>query len=95
MTHDQILDSGDPSLFDVRTTAPGPPGTVPVTAEMLLTRPSGDLFGWSQNAGMGWDPRTLGGKEILILSTHGGIRDRQRRARSRSASTPATGKSAC
>ena len=75
MTDDQILDSGDPSLFDVRTTAPGPLGTVPVTAEMLLTRPSGDLFGWSQNAGMGWDPRALGGKEILILSTHGGIRD--------------------
>ena len=70
-----ILDSGDPSLFDVRTTAPGPPGAVPVTAEMLLTRPSGDLFGWSQNAGMGWDPRALGGKEILILSTHGGLRD--------------------
>jgi len=72
---DPILDSGDPSLFDVRSKAPGPPGAVPVTAEMLLTRPSGDLFGWSQNAGMGWDPRALGGKEILILSTHGGIRD--------------------
>jgi putative YjhG/YagF family dehydratase len=70
-----ILDSGDPSLFEVRSTAPGPAGTVPLTAEMLLTRPSGDLFGWSQNAGMGWDPRLLGGKEILILSTHGGIRD--------------------
>jgi putative YjhG/YagF family dehydratase len=41
---------------------------------MLLKRPSGDLFGWSQNAGMGWDPATLGGKEFLILSTHGGIR---------------------
>ena len=41
---------------------------------MLLTRPSGDLFGWAQNAGMGWDPLALGGKEILILSTHGGIR---------------------
>jgi putative YjhG/YagF family dehydratase len=75
MTHDQILDSGDPSLFDVRTTAPGPAGTLPITPEMLLTRPSGDLFGWSQNTGMGWDPRALGGKEILILSTHGGIRD--------------------
>ena len=25
---------------------------------------------------MGWDPRALGGKEILILSTHGGIRAR-------------------
>jgi putative YjhG/YagF family dehydratase len=59
----------------VRSTAPGPAGALPVTPEMLLTRPSGDLFGWSQNAGMGWDPRALGGKEILILSTHGGIRD--------------------
>src|SRR6202451_1431225 len=75
MAHNPILDSGDPSLFDVRTTAPGPAGAVPITPEMLLTRPSGDLFGWSQNAGMGWDPRALGGKEILILSTHGGIRD--------------------
>ena len=73
--HNPILDSGDVSLFDVRTTAPGPQGALPITPEMLLTRPSGDLFGWSQNAGMGWDPRTLGGKEILILSTHGGIRD--------------------
>src|SRR5260221_12275321 len=41
---------------------------------MLLNRPSGDLFGLGQDAGMGWDPRKLGGKEILILSTHGGIR---------------------
>ena len=75
MDDNPILDSGDLSLFDVRTTAPGPAGAVPITPEMLLTRPSGDLFGWSQNAGMGWDPHALGGKEILILSTHGGIRD--------------------
>jgi putative YjhG/YagF family dehydratase len=75
LASDPILDSADPSLFDVRSKAPGPPGAVPITPEMLLTRPSGDLFGWSQNAGMGWDPRALGGKEILILSTHGGIRD--------------------
>ena len=69
-----LLDSEDASLFDVHSYAPGPSGALPITAEMLLTRPSGDLFGWSQNAGMGWDPRTLGGKEFLILSTHGGIR---------------------
>jgi xylonate dehydratase len=75
MSPNNILDSGDPSLYDVRTTAPGPAGALPISPEMLLTRPSGDLFGWSQNAGMGWDPRALGGKEILILSTHGGIRD--------------------
>jgi len=41
---------------------------------MLLRRPSGDLFGWSQNAGMGWDSSKLGGPEVLILSTHGGLR---------------------
>jgi xylonate dehydratase len=74
ITLDQILDSGDRSLFDVHSTAPGPKGSLPLTPELLLTRPSGDLFGWSQDAGMGWDPHSLGGKEILILSTHGGIR---------------------
>jgi xylonate dehydratase len=70
---DQLLTS-DPSVFDIRSKAPGPQGSVPITAEMLRERPSGDLFGWAQNAGMGWNPSKLGGKEILILSTHGGIR---------------------
>jgi xylonate dehydratase len=69
-----ILDSADSSLYDVRTKAPGPQGSLPITAEMLIQRPSGDLFGWAQNAGMGWKPEELGGREILILSTHGGIR---------------------
>ena len=52
----------------------GPAGALPLTAEMLRERPSGDLFGWTQNAGMGWNPSALGGKEFLMLSTHGGIR---------------------
>ncbi|MGH9722373.1 MAG: YjhG/YagF family D-xylonate dehydratase, partial [Bryobacteraceae bacterium] len=69
-----ILDSHDLSLYDVRSKTAGPQGALPITEEMLLNRPSGDLFGWSQNAGMGWDPRKLGGPEVLILSTHGGIR---------------------
>jgi putative YjhG/YagF family dehydratase len=71
---ENITDSSDPSIYDVRSKAPGPRGSLPLTPEMLLTQPSGDLFGWAQNAGMGWDPRALGGKEILLLSTHGGIR---------------------
>src|SRR6266542_5477545 len=74
ISFETIVDSGDASLFDVRSKAPGPQGSLPITAEMLLNRPSGDLFGWAQNAGMGWKPQLLGGKEILILSTHGGIR---------------------
>ena len=69
-----IIDSGDDSLLDIHTRAQGPKGSLPLTAEMLLTRPSGDLFGLTQDAGMGWDPQKLGGKEILLLSTHGGIR---------------------
>jgi putative YjhG/YagF family dehydratase len=70
---DQITAS-DPSVYNIRSKAPGPSGSVPITVDMLLERPSGDLFGWAQNAGMGWNPSKLGGKEILILSTHGGIR---------------------
>jgi putative YjhG/YagF family dehydratase len=41
---------------------------------MLTDSPSGDIFGWTQNAGMGWDPRELGRKQFLILSTQGGMR---------------------
>jgi putative YjhG/YagF family dehydratase len=69
-----LLDSGDKKLFDVPTKAPGPEGSLPLTPEMLINLPSGDLFGWTQNAGMGWDPKLLGGAEVLLLSTHGGIR---------------------
>ena len=68
------FDSDDPRLFDVSTRAPGPKGVLPLTPEMLRERPSGDLFGWTQNAGMGWNPSALGGREFLMLSTHGGIR---------------------
>jgi len=71
---ESILDSADASLYDVRSKVPGPKGALPLTPQMLQERPSGDLFGWTQNAGMGWDPSLLGGPEVLILSTHGGLR---------------------
>jgi len=41
---------------------------------MLIAEPSGNLFGLTQNAGMGWEAAALGGKQVLILSTHGGVR---------------------
>jgi xylonate dehydratase len=68
------FDSDDPSVLDVAARAAGPAGSLPFTPEMLRELPSGHLFGWSQNAGMGWDPAALGGREFLMLSTHGGIR---------------------
>ncbi len=68
-----LLDS-DPALFAVQTSAAGPAGALPLTDELLRHAPSGDLFGWTQDAGMGWDPAELGRPEILLLSTSGGIR---------------------
>ena len=47
---------------------------LPLSAEMLLTALSGNLFGLSQNAGMGWEAARLLDPEFLILSTHGGLR---------------------
>ena len=73
-TFKTIVDS-DPSLFDVQTTASGPAGALPLTEELLRESPSGDLFGWSQDVGMGWKPIELNRREILILSTSGGIRN--------------------
>jgi putative YjhG/YagF family dehydratase len=69
-----VLDSGDASLFDVRTRAAGPQGRLPYTEQMLRERPSGDLYGWTMNAAMGWEPARMAGDEVLILSTHGGLR---------------------
>src|SRR5262245_56012317 len=64
----------DPSLFQFSSSAPGPEGSLPLTEELLRNAPSGELFGLSQNVGMGWKAGELGRKEFLILSTQGGIR---------------------
>lgn len=70
----QILDTPRELFESVKTHAPGPEGSLPITPEMLLTQPSGNLFGLTQNAGMGWEPQRLLDPEFLILSTHGGLR---------------------
>ncbi|HTU27563.1 MAG TPA: YjhG/YagF family D-xylonate dehydratase [Pirellulales bacterium] len=71
----EVLDSADPRLFQVITRAAGPPGSLPLDDEMLRTWPSGDLFGLTQNAGMGWPPGEMLGPQFLVLSTAGGLRD--------------------
>lgn len=47
---------------------------MPITPEMLINQPSGNVFGLSLNVGMGWAADKLGGPQVLILSTHGGLR---------------------
>ena len=69
-----FVESGDPSILDVRTKAEGPIGSIPLTDSMLREWPSGDLFGLSQNAGMGWKPEEVDRDPYLILSTQGGLR---------------------
>ena len=68
------LDATHASLYDVETHASGPAGRLPLEADWLRNAPSGDVFGWTQDAGMGWNPAQLGREEFLILSTQGGLR---------------------
>lgn len=57
-----------------RTHAPAIQGSLPLTEEMLLNEPSGNLFAMTQNVGMGWNPEEVNREQFLILSTHGGLR---------------------
>ena len=65
----------DPALYAVRTNAPGPAGSLPLTEDLLRHAPSGDVFGMTQDVGMGWDPAALNGREFLILEAASEIGD--------------------
>jgi putative YjhG/YagF family dehydratase len=71
---EDLLGEDDPTIYEITTSAAGPSGALPLTDEMLRSSPSGDLFGLSQNVGMGWDPRAAADRQCLILSTQGGVR---------------------
>lgn len=75
-TSEEILSgaSGQSAFWQVSTTAEGPRGSLPLTDAMLREWPSGDLFGLTQSAGMGWPPGELLGPQFLLLSTQGGVR---------------------
>jgi putative YjhG/YagF family dehydratase len=75
LTTERVRDSGDSSIYTIDTARHGPAGQLPLQPDDLLHRPSGDLFGWSLNVGMGWQPDALRRPEVLILSTQGGIRE--------------------
>lgn len=68
------FDTGAADIYQIQTHASGPAGRLPITEAMLRHGPSGDLFGMTQNAGMGWKAAELGRKQFLILSTQGGLR---------------------
>ena len=74
MNFRSIVSSQDPHIYELETNAPGPEGSLPLTAEMLRERPSGNLFGMTEAAGMGWNPSGLARRQFLILGTQGGLR---------------------
>jgi hypothetical protein len=51
------------SSSTTQTQGEGPKGSLPLTHEMLTEWSSGDLFGWTQNAGMGWDIQKMLGPQ--------------------------------
>src|SRR5262245_58847425 len=73
MSRSFSLETSD-QAYQIRTRAPGPSGALPLNDELLRHSPSGNLFGLTQNVGMGWDPKSVAGGDVLILSTLGGLR---------------------
>lgn len=75
MSLKSIYGKEEKSLYEIQTHAKGPDGSLPLTPQLLSTLPSGNIFGMTLSAGMGWEPSKLLGGDVLILSTQGGIRD--------------------
>ena len=73
---EQVLGSAE-TIGGSRVQGEGPGGQLPLTAEMLRQEPSGHIFGLTQNAGMGWSPDALSGRQYVIVSTMGGVRSEQ------------------
>ena len=61
-------------IFSIQTKTSGPAGKLPLSAEEMRSKPSGDIFGMTQSAGMGWKASELGRDHYLVLSTQGGLR---------------------
>ena len=70
---DAVLGSAD-AVAGARLAGEGPSGSLPLAPEMLRERPSGDIFGLTQDVGMGWSAAALTGPQFVIVSTLGGLR---------------------
>ena len=73
MLLEELLEASE-DIYQIETKADGPKGKLPLTHEMLLDSPSGDLFGMTMNTGMGWSANKLLGDQVMIISTKAGLR---------------------
>ncbi|QPC84715.1 YjhG/YagF family D-xylonate dehydratase [Phototrophicus methaneseepsis] len=66
---------GDGTLIQkTRTHGHGTDGRIPLTEDLLLNAPSGNLFAMTQNVAMGWNPEEVNREQYVIVSTQGGLR---------------------
>ena len=70
-----IFETKKSQIFQIRTSGDSRQGKLPVSPKTLRESPSGDLFGMVQNTGMGVPTADSNQKEVLILSTMGGLRN--------------------
>jgi putative YjhG/YagF family dehydratase len=68
------VDTESEDVFSVHTHQPGPEGKLPLDPDYLRTVSSGELFGLTEDAGMGWSPEQLRTPEFLILGTVAGLK---------------------
>jgi xylonate dehydratase len=71
---DAVRGSSGEIIRHTRTTGQAVDGSLPLTADMLLNEPSGNLFAMTQNVAMGWHPETVNRDQYVIASTLGGLR---------------------
>ena len=91
----EIVGETDDEIYQIRTRAPGPSGKLPLTIEEVVEAPSGHIFGYSQNAGMGWKPRRTGSGRVPHRQYAGRDPRPGRDGQSRWATTLAIGKLVC
>ena len=73
----EVLGDNITAVDGLMTNAVGPAGSLPLTEEMLRDWPSGDIFGLTQNAGMGW-PRDRDARPAIRPAQHAGRHSRRR-----------------
>ena len=74
MSVEKLYANDAKEMYQANTHADGPKGNLPLTPELLKKSPSGNIFGMTINAGMGWNPDQLANGDIMIMSTKGGMR---------------------
>lgn len=72
-TRNDILGDSD-SIHNTRIYGTANDGKLPLTEDVLLNEPSGNLFAMTQNVAMGWNPEEVNREQYVILSTQGGLR---------------------